>query len=323
MSMTDSRFTATAEVARIVRDGLEEMTTVPSVALAAASCCIPLENSPGFPFVIPGRPLTGSAHGGASCAPVVVISETMARRFWPDSDPLGAQLRITGRDTSLEKTREIVGIAADVHDGGLARDPGPTMYVPLAQVPDAVTQRIMRFIPLAWLVRTERPPHTLGHEIQRALKRSTGLPLATLRSMDQVVSRSTAGSDFNAQVLTSFAGVAILLAAVGIYGVLAYGVEQRRREIGIRVALGASATSMRNMIVAQGLRVTVVGVGLGLAASWGLSQVLARFLFGVTTRDPVTFIAVPSLIIAIALIGAWLPARRAAKIAPSVALRSE
>jgi predicted permease len=352
MSMTDPRFAATAEVARIVRDGLEQVTAVPGVTVAAASCCIPLEGGFGFPFVIPGRPLTGSAHGGAtwrpvssqffatlripirrgraftdrdneSAAPVVMISETMARRFWPDSDPVGGQIRITGRDAALEKTRVIVGIAADVHDGGLAREPVPTMYVPLAQVPDAVTQRIMRFTPLAWLVRTERPPQTLGHEIQRALNGSTGLPVATLRSMDQVVIRSTAGSDFNTQVLTSFAGLAILLAAVGVYGVLAYGVEQRRREIGIRLALGASAISMRNMIVAQGLRVAAIGVGVGLAAAWALSQVLARFLFGVTARDPMTFVVVPALIIAIALIGAWLPARRAAKIAPSVALRSE
>jgi ABC-type antimicrobial peptide transport system permease subunit len=197
------------------------------------------------------------------------------------------------------------------------------MYVPLMQMPDAVTQRLTSFFPMAWLVRTELPPHALSSEVQGALKRSTGLPIATIRSMDQVVTRSTAGSDFNTQVLTSFAALAILLAVVGIYSVLAYGVEQRRREIGIRLALGASATSMRNMIVAQGVRVTAIGIGLGLAAAWALSQVLARFLFGITARDPVTFIAVPALIIGIALIGAWLPARWAAQIAPSAALRSE
>ena len=352
MSMTDPRFTATTEVARIVRDGLAEIDAVPGVSLAAASCCIPLENSFGFPFVIPGRPLAGSAHGGAnwrsvshhffevlriplrrgrffterddgSAAPVVVISETMARRFWPDSDPLGTPLRIVGRGTEQEHPREIIGIVADVHDGGLTHDPRPTMYVPLAQMPDAVTQRITRVSPMAWLVRTELPPQALSSQIQVALRRSTGLPVATLRSMDQVVTRSTAGTDFNTQVLTSFAAVAMLLSAVGIYGVLAYGVEQRWREIGIRLALGASAPSMRNMIVTEGLRVTAVGVLVGLAAAWALSQVLSRFLFGVTPRDPVAFITVPMLIIGIALIGAWMPARRAARVDPVVALRSE
>jgi ABC-type antimicrobial peptide transport system permease subunit len=141
--------------------------------------------------------------------------------------------------------------------------------------------------------------------------------------MDDVVALSTARSDFNMLVLTIFAGSALLLAAIGIYGLIAYSVQQRSQEIGVRMALGAEARSVQNMIVRQGMRIALVGVGIGLVSAFGLTRIIASFLFGVTTRDPLVFVAVPLLLSSVALFGVWLPARRASQVDPAVALRTE
>jgi ABC-type antimicrobial peptide transport system permease subunit len=141
--------------------------------------------------------------------------------------------------------------------------------------------------------------------------------------MEEIVGQSTARSDFNMFLLTVFAGSALLLAAIGIYGLMAYSVQQRTQEIGIRVALGADSQNVRNMIIAQGMRVALVGVAIGLAAAFGLSSVIASFLFGVTTRDPIVFVGAPIALSAVALFGVWLPARRAARVDPAIALRAE
>ena len=141
--------------------------------------------------------------------------------------------------------------------------------------------------------------------------------------MNEIVTQSTARSDFNMMLLAIFAGAALLLAAIGVYGLMAYSVEQRTREIGIQLALGADSDDVRNMIVRQGMGVALVGVAIGLASAFGLTRIVASFLFGVTARDPVVFVAVPLLLSAVALIGVWLPARRAARVDPVIALRTE
>jgi putative ABC transport system permease protein len=141
--------------------------------------------------------------------------------------------------------------------------------------------------------------------------------------MDEVVARSTARSDFNMLLLTVFAGSALVLAAIGIYGLMAYSVEQRTQEIGIRVALGADARQVRNMIIFQGMSVALMGVAIGLASALGLTRVIASLLFGVTPRDPLVFVTVPLLLAAVALVGVWLPARRASLVDPAMALRNE
>ena len=135
--------------------------------------------------------------------------------------------------------------------------------------------------------------------------------------------RSTARSDFNMSLLTVFASAALVLAAIGIYGLMAYSVQQRTQEIGIRVALGADAHRVRNMVLRQGMSVVLVGVAIGMASAFGLTRVIAAFLFGVTSRDPLVFIVVPVVLTGVALVGVWLPARRAARVDPVVALRAE
>jgi len=141
--------------------------------------------------------------------------------------------------------------------------------------------------------------------------------------MDDIVVQSTARSDFNTLLLTIFAGCAVLLAAIGIYGLMAYSVQQRTQEIGIRAALGADSHNVRNMIVRQGMSVALLGVAIGLASAFGLTRIVASFLFGVTARDPAVFVAVPLLLSAVALIGVWFPARRAARVDAAIALRAE
>jgi putative ABC transport system permease protein len=198
------------------------------------------------------------------------------------------------------------------------------MYVPWAQVPDAHSANLLDITPVSWIVRTRGEPYALGRSIQETLRQASGgLPVARPRSMDDIVGRSTARTDFNTLVLTIFAGSALLLSAIGIYGLMAYSVQQRTQEIGIRLALGAEARAVRNMIIRQGMTVALAGVAIGLGSAFGLTRLIATFLFGVTTRDPFVFVSVPVLLTAVALAGVWLPARRAARVDPVVALRME
>jgi len=217
-----------------------------------------------------------------------------------------------------------VGIAGDVRDGGLNRNPGPMMYIPVAQVNDGVTALNARIGPISWIIRTRGAAHSASAAIQKELRQASGgLPTARVRSMDEVVVQSTARADFNMLLLTIFGCAALLLAAIGIYGLMAYSVQQRTQEIGIPMALGAESRTVRNMVVFHGMRLTLVGVIVGIGAAFGVTRLLASFLFGVQTWDPFVFMAVPLLLSLVALFAVWLPARRATRIDPVVALRYE
>jgi ABC-type antimicrobial peptide transport system permease subunit len=159
--------------------------------------------------------------------------------------------------------------------------------------------------------------------VQTELRQTTGLPVSDVRSMDDVVSRSISRQRFNMLLMTVFGASALLLAAIGIYGLMAYSVEQRTQEIGIRLALGAESGIVRRMILAQGMRLAVIGVAVGLVAAFGLARLIGTMLYGVTARDPLVFVAMPLTLTAVALVGVWLPARRAVKVDPVIALRAE
>jgi putative ABC transport system permease protein len=357
MSINGPQFQKTAGVSRLVRNGLEQLRALPGVAVATAACCVPLEGGYGLPFVIVGRPTTnGPFHGGggwyrvgpgffeafkipvlrgraiterdeAGTAPVVIINQAMAKQYWPKSDPLNDRLLIGGRAVGpafSDEPRQIIGVVGDLHDGGLNRDPRPAMYVPQTQMNDSLTVLDARIYPLAWIVRTQVEPHSLSAAIQRELRQASGgLPVATIRTMDEVVVRSTAAASFNTLLLTVFGCSALLLAAIGIYGLMAYSVQQRTQEIGIRMALGAGSDKVRNMVVLQGMRLALIGVALGIGGAFALTRLIASFLFGVKALDPMVFSTVPLLLIAVALFSTWLPARRAARINPLDALRYE
>ena len=234
---------------------------------------------------------------------MVVINQTMADRYWPEGDPLAGRL-VIGRGVMQqfadEPERQIVGVVADVRDGGLDAEPQPRMYVPQAQLPDAVSALSLEIAPMGWIVRTRTSPRALSAAIQEELRLATGLPVSDVRTMDEVVSRSTARQRFNTLLMTVFGAAALLLAAIGVYGLMAYSVEQRTREIGVRLALGAETGRVWWMIVLQGLRLVAAGVVIGAAAASGLTRLIASFLFGVEASDPATFLAVPIVLTAVA-----------------------
>jgi putative ABC transport system permease protein len=355
MSLRGERFASTAAAAQLMRDGTERLSALPGVEVAGAACCVPLDGGFGLPLIIEGRPLDGPSHGGGGFAPisptyfrafkipilrgraftdqdaggtpgVAIINQAMAKRYWPAGDPLADRITIgRGLGPRMELAgRQIVGIAGDVRDVGLNRDPRPIMYVPWAQMPDAHSANLLDITPIVWIVRTRGEPALLSAGIQRQLRIvSGGLPVARPRTMEEIVVRSTARSDFNMILLTTFAVTALLLAGIGIYGLMAYAVQQRTQEIGIRIALGAASTTVRNMVIRQGMSVALAGVVIGVAAAYGLTSVIATFLFGVTARDPIVFVGVPLVLSGVALVGIWLPARRAARVDPVVALRTE
>jgi predicted permease len=273
--------------------------------------------------VLRGRAFTDRDDGAAP--KVAIINQAMARQYWPDGDPLNDRITVAKGLPQLEDpTRQIVGIVGDVRAVALNIDPPPTVYVPWAQVPDAHNANLVSFIPLSWIVRTRGESSSMVNTIQTELRyASGGLPVARPRTMDQIVVQSTARSDFNTFLLSTFAGSALLLAAIGIYGLMAYSVQQRTQEIGVRLALGADSQIVRNMIIRQGMSLALAGVALGMASAFGLTRVIAGSLFGVTARDPLVFISVPLLLTAVALFGVWFPARRAARVDPLVALRYE
>jgi putative ABC transport system permease protein len=356
MSIAGPRFAKTASVAQLVEDARQRVEAVAGVEAMATTCCLPLEGGLGLPFTIEGRPRTqGPYDGGAGYdlvspkyfevfriplirgrmftiqddgrAPdVVLISETMGKKFWPKGDAVGARITI-GAGVGPEFTeppREVIGVVGDARNGGLDSDPPPMMYIPVAQVPDGVTELNSRITPLQFAIRTKVEPFSVRPEVENALREASGgLPVGHVRSMDQVESESTARSDFNTTLLTIFAGVALVLAAIGIYGLMAYSVQQRNQEIGIRMALGASSERVRRMVVLQGMKLVLGGVVIGVAAALVLSKYMASLVFGVKPRDPVVFIAVVVVLTLVAWTATYFPALRASRVDPMEALRYE
>jgi predicted permease len=355
-SFSGPKYTKSTAVAAAVRDGLERVRSLPGVVAASATCCVPLEINLDATFDVIGRPTgdkpnTGTSgwtpvsagyfdvfqiplkrgrvftdRDGAAAPPVAVINESMAKEYWKNADPLNDRIMIgTGMSEAAQdhQPSQIIGIVADVRQSALNKDPGPRMYVPQAQLPDSISIDIARLTPMAWVVRTRGNTDGLVKAVEEQLRQSTGMPVFNVQSMDEVVRLSTGQQQFNALVMTVFGCAALLLAAIGIYGLMAYTVEQRTQEIGIRLALGAEATQLRNMVVRQGMSLALAGVVIGLGAAWGVSRLMESLLFSVKPRDPIVFVAVPLVLGTVALVSVWLPARRALRVDPAVALRHE
>ncbi len=356
MSLAGARFKTAAAVDRMEREGRQRLESLPGVTAAALTCCLPLQGGYGLPFDIEGQSTKdGSEPAGASwvltspgyfnvlripvvkgraftdqdsgAAPrVVIINETLAKKFFPEGDALGSRITI-GQGVGPEfdePPREIVGIVGDVQEDALNEPPSPIMYVPNAQVNDGVVALTNGIGAAEWMVRTKLPPFSLSADIQRELREaSDGLPVAHIRSMQQVVGESTARNDFYMTLLTIFASVALLLAAIGVYGLMAYSVQQRTQEIGVRMALGATARQVQRMVVIQGMRLALVGLVLGVGSSLALARLMSSLLYGVKPRDPVTIILVAGLLSAVTLLATYLPARRASRVDLLVALRHE
>jgi len=197
------------------------------------------------------------------------------------------------------------------------------VYVPIAQVPDGATAFIANAIPLAWVVRSQGTSARLQTMVRDEIRQAIGMPVVNVQTMESVMSLSTSRHRLNMLLMTIFGSAALLLAAIGIYGVVAYSVQQRSHEIGIRMALGADRSRIRGKVLGEGLLLIAAGVAVGLLLSFYLAKVLAALLFEVTPRDPVVFVAVPVVLALVALVSMWLPARRASRVSPLDALRYE
>jgi predicted permease len=357
-SLSDPRFDSVGNVASLIDDVLERVRGLPDVEAAAASCCVPTRNSINLPFDIVGReadaPFTGisfaapvspgyfetlglpvlagrtfDARDGAGAQPVAIIDQAMAERYFANgSNPLEAQLVVGGGADGMpqaagEPARQIVGIVGNMRANGIETEPGPTLYFPQAQTSSLLHSEIIESAPTAWLVRTRSASATAAATIREEITRATGEPTTGVLAMDDVLARSMAPHRLRMWLMSVFGGAALLLAAVGIYGLIAHAVEQRRHEIGIRMALGAEVSAVRAMVVRDGMVPVVVGVVAGLAVAYFLATLLASVLFGVEPRDLGVFVTVPLALVAVGLGAAAVPAFRASRVSPTVALRQD
>ena len=245
---------------------------------------------------------------------VVVVSESWARKFLPNEDPIGKRVKLGGRD-STRPWLSIVGIAGDVRDAAIDSEARPCLYMPYPQFPSSSMDLV---------VRAGSDPKTLVSAIRDEVWAvDKDQPVTDVKTMDQYVADSVSSRWFNAMLLAIFAGLALVLASVGIYGVTAYSVSQRTREIGIRVALGAQPSQVIKLVVGSGMALVLAGVAIGLIGALWLTRVMTSLLYGVTATDPIIFACVSGLFVAITLAATFIPARRAAKVDPMVALRCE
>ncbi|HWS53051.1 MAG TPA: ABC transporter permease [Pyrinomonadaceae bacterium] len=322
---------------------LEQIGAVPGVVAVGATTTLPLTGQGSTqPFAIEGRPAQTVAeqpsanvryvspdyfralgiplrrgrvfgeHDREGAAQVVVVSETMARRFWPGEEAVGK--RLTPSFHLQQGPREVVGVVGDVKSG-LDNEPSATIYMPYKQAPRPW---------MTFAARTASDPQNFVQAVSKAIYAvDKDQALSNVRTMDQVLATSLAGRRFNMTLLIAFAALALVLAAVGVYGVINYSVMLRRHELGIRMALGAQATDVLRLVLGQGLALTLTGVGIGLAGAYALTRLMSSLLYGVTATDAVTFLTVSGVMIAVGLLASYLPARRATKLDPMIALRPE
>ena len=343
------RFTKAADVWDFERRVLEHIKGIPGVTLAAAVTAAPLTGANNIPTELEGQPeksiggmeyraisrdyfqamkiplLRGRAFldtDTAGTTPVAIVSEEVARRWWPTGNPLGSRI-IVGRyqdkvfPEAEDPSREVVGVVGDVKQYGyLAVPPPPTVYVPAGQL-----FRVMNST--AWVVRAQVATN-LEPDLRAAVASvDPEQHVMAIRPMSEIVSQTVAEPRFEALLLGLFAGLALVLSSIGLYGVISYSVSQRTHEIGIRMALGAERLDVLRRVVGQGMALALIGVGTGLVAAFVLSRFISSLLFEVKASNPTTYVIVSLALTVVALLACYLPARRATKVDPMVALRYE
>src|SRR5262245_25289619 len=345
MMLSEKQYPTSRQQAQFIRKVVERVQSLPEVEAAAASTVLPLYSNDSGPFRVEGQPepqpnklvvyaerpritpdyfrvvgirvLQGRAFTWADdeiSPEVAIISEGMARRYWPGEDAIGKRVSIDVRD-GQPVWRQIVGVVNDVKHDGLTAATRPHIYVPTMQLtyPGALLA-----------IRAKGDPASLANTIRlevAALDRNQAL--IGVETMEKVISDSVADRRFQMTLLAIFAAVALILAAIGVYSVMATAVARRTHEMGIRLALGAQPRAVLKLVVGQGMKLALVGVGVGLAAAFGLTRLMKGLLFGVSALDPLTFVAVALLMAVVALIACYIPARRAMRVDPLTALRSE
>jgi predicted permease len=356
MSINDARLNGNPAIGQMVESVATRLRTVNGVTSVAASAFLPLQIGPDLPFQIVGhfvdpdkapdefiryvsphyfdtmrmKLVAGrdfNRRDVLTAPPVAIVNEAFAQKYFPKTTALGQKLLI-GAGMTLpfreDTPREIVGVVSDTHEQGLGVAPDPVMYESLAQVPSDVLVFDAKVFPLRWLIRTNSNPLAFAPEIRRSSEIATGgIPLSHPQTLEDVVGSSISQQQFLMTLLSVFAGLALFLGSIGLYGVLSYGVARRTRELGIRSALGANRSDLLALIVRQGMTMTGIGIVIGIVASLGLTQFLSSVLYGVTPQDPAVLIAVTAVLILVALAACLVPARRAASIDPVIALREQ
>jgi putative ABC transport system permease protein len=343
VSLPPAKYPDERKQAAFFKEALERLQSLPGVQAASAVTTMPLTaNYSATDFLIEGRPVPPPGEENisstASVGPdyframgipfiggrdfterdtreapaVAILSESFAKSFMDGEDPIGKRIAFGGDEPQW---LSVVGVAADVKHFGLDTPARPVVYTPYMQLANSQ---------MSLVVRSTSDPAGFAASVRRAiLEVDKDQAVSDVRTMEQLLSDSVSGRRFSMLLLTLFAAVALTLAAVGIYGVMSYSVTQRKHEIGIRMALGAGARDVLRMVVGQGMIVALAGVGIGLAASFLLTRLMGSLLFGVSATDPITFVVIPLILLGVALGACFVPARRAAKVDPMVALRYE
>jgi putative ABC transport system permease protein len=255
------------------------------------------------------------ARDGSAAPPVIIVNETLARKFWPHETALGHRVTLSSNPPVW---RTIVGVVKDVHERGYELEMKPGVYIPFAQIQDTWAQ------PESLLVRVKGDPSAITGAVRRVIAAvDPEQPVAAVRTMDDIIELDVADRRQQMTLLGAFAGLALLLASIGLYGVLSYAVTQRAREIGVRMALGATGSQVVRMVVARGLALTAVGLALGVIGALAATRSMKTMLYGVEATDPATFVGVAALLCGIAALACWLPARRASRVDPISVLRIE
>jgi putative ABC transport system permease protein len=356
-TLPEAKYGTPAPLNQFYRDVLGRLQALPGVESAAIVTNLPTELGPDLPYVIEGR--TPSSPGGdtgdsqyrlisadyframriplvqgrtftdadtQTSQGVVIINQTMAHLFWPHENPVG-QTIIIGKPMGpdwTDRPRQIVGLVGDVKDDALNQPPPPEMFIPYLQTPARVAALMVRLIPTCWVIRTKGDPYSLSSAAGRAvLSVDASEPVARVKSMEEVLSSSIARWKFSMFLLGAFAVLALVLAAVGIYGVLSYSASQRTHEMGIRMALGAERDDVVKLVVGEGLVLALAGMGIGIFGPLLLTRFLSSQLYGVKPTDPATFAVVSLALIAVAFLACSIPAWRAARVDPMAALHYE
>jgi putative ABC transport system permease protein len=357
-SISGNRYSTTAQLENMARQATERIEALPGVQFAGSVVSLPVgESQIDLPFSIVGRqPKQGDKWEGdeqwrfvsphyfealripllrgrlfdlrdtGKSSHVVIINEDFAKKFFPNHDAIGQQMMIgNGLGPDFEEPpREVVGIVGGVTETGLANGKVPAMYVPEAQITDGVTKLAGSLLPLSWAIRTQTDSLSTASSVRHEFESlDAQLAPSKILTMEKVIADSTTRENFNVLMLSVFALVALSLAAVGIYGLMSYAVEQRTQEIGIRMALGANQGKIMRMVLGHSMRLAAIGTVVGLALAFGLTRLLAGFLFGVKSSDPLTYSIVVVVLAAVALVAAFIPARRATRVDPILALRQE
>jgi putative ABC transport system permease protein len=254
---------------------------------------------------------------------VAIINETLARRLFGNTDPIGHRVTLDDPRSNSEWLT-VVGVAKDVRQRSWADEPGNEFYLPWLQTDNYIASTAGHFAYMTLVIRTATDPHPLVGAVQSAVWSLDGdAPVSSVETLDEVVSDAVWQQRLNVILIDLFAALALVLAVVGIYGVTAYSVAQRTREIGVRMALGAGRGDVVGMVVCQGARLSLAGVGIGIIAALALARLMGGLLYQVTPSDPATFVGVSVFLVIGSVIACWLPARRAANVDPMVALRHE